>query len=470
MAENEYILKEQETAIPEDHEYGLDRGRMRAVVDAIDQHDEKKLLELLEPVHPADIADSINLMSYDKRASFVELLGDNFSPLILVELESGVRDEVIEMLGIERAARIIKQLSIEDAFDFIEDIDEEHRHAILPELPEKTRAAIEEALEYPDDSAGRLLQKNLVSVPEYWTVGQTIDYLRSKKKLPNDFHHVFLVDPQHRPVGSILVSRLIRKQRATVIKDIMDIDLKLIRPEMDQEEVAYIFRQYGLVSAPVVDEQGHLKGIISLEDVVSVIEEEAEEDIFLLGGVGQDDIHASLLETSRKRFLWLFVNFLTAILASYVISLFQGSIEKVVALAVLMPIIASMGGNAGTQTLTVVVRAIATKDITSANAMRVLFKEFMVGFINGILFALVSGVLVGLWFHNWTYSLVFGLAITLNLIFAGFSGVLIPISLVKLGLDPAIASGVFLTTVTDCVGFAGFLGFATYFLFHFNHF
>lgn len=461
VEERNHELLEQENTFLEDQDYGLNQERARAIVEAVDNQDEPELRRLLEPVHAADIADCINVMSYEKRRAFVELLGENFSPQILVELEVGIGDEIVEILGTTRASHIIKQLSIEDAFDFLEDVDVDHRDAILPTLPEKTRAAIEEALAYPDDSAGRLVQKNLVSVPEYWTVGQTIDYLRSKKKLPNDFHHVFVVDPQHRPVGSILVSRLIRRQRSTVIKDIMDTELKLIRPEMDQEEVAYIFRQYGLVSAPVVDEDGHLKGIISIEDVVSVIEEEAEEDIFLLGGVGRDDIHSSLMDTSKKRFLWLFVNLLTAIFASYVISFFEGSIEKIVALAVLMPIVASMGGNAGTQTLTVVVRAIATKDLTSANAMRVVGKELMVGFFNGVAFAVVGGSVIAWWFGDWHLCIIFGMAIILNLVFAGLSGALIPLALVRMGIDPAISSTVFLTTVTDVIGFAGFLGFAT---------
>ena len=419
---------------------------------------------LARPLHAADLADLIQLLEPEERLRLVTALGPDMDPDTFSYLDETVRDEILEVLGPERAGEIVAELQTDDAVDIIEELDEEEQREILERLPMPERIAVEEQLSYPEDSAGRLMQREFVAVPEYWLVGQTIDYMRATPGLPDEFYDIFIVDPRMRPVGGVPVSRVLRSRRTVPIRELKLKELRLIPATMDQEEVAFLFRQYGLVSAPVVDAEGRLIGVITVDDVVDVIQEEAEDDILKLGGVTETDVFARPLETVKRRAPWLAVNLATAILASLVIAMFEEAIARLVALAVLMPIVASMGGNAGTQTLTVAVRSLAVRELTPANAARVIIKELLVGTINGLVFLLVGAAVALLWFGDPTLALVFGIAMLINLTTAAFAGVVVPLLFHRLGLDPAVASGVFVTTVTDVVGFFAFLGLAGYFL------
>jgi magnesium transporter len=435
-----------------------------AVEDALEADDEAGFRELTEPLHVADMADLLEYLTRDERHQAVELLGRAMDPQLLCYLDPAVREEVIEQLGPRGLARALSELDSDDAVEVFEDLDEDFQHRILTALPMAYRTLLEESLSYPEDSAGRLMQREIVAVPSAWSVGETIDYMRESEDLPDDFYDLFVVNPRHKPIGAIPLSRVLRTRRPVRLTEIMDTDFHMVPLTMDQEDVAYLFRQYGLVSAPVVDEAGRLVGAVTVDDVVRVIDEEAEEDLMKLGGVTETDLYNAALDTTKARFPWLLVNLFTAILASAVIGLYQGAIEKLVALAVLMPIVASMGGNAGTQTLTVAVRSIAMKDLTAANAWRFVGKEVMVASANGILFALLTGLVAWLWFDSPELGLLIAAAMVVNLLVAGLSGTLIPLGLERLGVDPAIASSVFLTTVTDVVGFFAFLGLAAWFL------
>jgi magnesium transporter len=387
----------------------------------------------------------------------------------LAEVDETVRDEIIDQLGLETIAQVVTELDSDDAVQVVEELDEDEQREVLEAIPAGDRSLIEEGLAFPEDSAGRLMQRELVTVPEFWTVGETIDFMRQSADeedgvLPELFYDIFVVDPKHHPVGHIPLSRLLRTRRPVAVSDLMDPKMKILPATTDQEDVAFVFSQRDLVSAPVVDDDGRLVGVITIDDVVDVIHEEHEEDIMLLGGVSEGDLYADVLETTRSRFTWLLVNLGTAIMASIVIGLFQGTIEQMVALAVLMPIVASMGGNAGTQTLTVAVRALATKELTTTNALRVVGKELMVGIINGVLFAVLTGLVAFAWFDSADIGIVIALAMTINMVVAGLAGASIPILLERTGADPAIASSVFLTTITDVIGFLAFLGLATWLL------
>ena len=419
---------------------------------------------LTRPLHAADLADLIQLLEPEERLRLVAALGPDMDPDTFSYLDETVRDELLEALGPERAGAIVAELETDDAVDIIEELDEEEQREILERLPMPERIAVEEQLAYPEDSAGRLMQRDFVAVPEYWLVGQTIDYMRTTPGLPDEFYDIFIVDPRMRPVGGVPVSRVLRSRRSVPIRELKLKELRLVPATMDQEEVAFLFRQYGLVSAPVVDADGRLIGVITVDDVVDVIQEEAEDDILKLAGVTETDVFARPLETVKRRAPWLAVNLVTAILASLVIAMFEEAIAKLVALAVLMPIVASMGGNAATQTLTVAVRSLAVRELTPANAARVIVKELLVGAINGLVFLAVGMVVALVWFGDPTLALVFGLAMLINLATAAFAGVVVPLVFHRLGLDPAVASGVFVTTVTDVVGFFAFLGLAGYFL------
>ncbi len=404
-------------------------------------------------------------LSKDELRLVVDGLWSVIDSDVLTYLDAAVREEVIDLLGPKELARAVSELDSDDAVEVFEDLDEEAQHRILSRLPRAYRTLLEESLTYPEDSAGRLMQREMVVIPSAWSVGETIDYMRESEDLPDDFYDLFIVNPKHKPIGFVPLSRVLRTKRPVRLTEIMDTDLRPIPLTMNQEDVAYAFRQYGLVSAPVLDDAGRLVGVITVDDVVHVIDEEAEEDIMKLGGVGESgDLYTAYWPTVRARSAWLVVNLMTAIVASLVIGLFQGTIERVVALAVLMPIVASMGGNAGTQTLTVAVRALAMKDLTSANAWRFINKELLVGVFNGVLFALVTGAVAWAWFDQPQIGLVIGAAMIVNMIVAGLSGALIPMGLERLGVDPAIASSVFLTTVTDVIGFFAFLGLAAAFL------
>jgi len=444
--------------------YGLSAELVFAVEEALETGRPEDAVQYVHDLHEADVADLLESLPRDDRARLVDALGAAFDPEVLPHVDAAIREEVIEQLGPERLARLLSALQSDDAVEVFEDLDEEFQHRILTALPRAYRHVLEESLTYPEDSAGRLMQREVVVVPSAWTIGETIDYMRAAEDLPDDFYDLYIVNPKHHPIGFIPLSRALRARRPVRLTEIMETDMKTVPLSMDQEEVAYLFRQYGLVSAPVVDDAGRLVGVITVDDIVHVISEEVEEDIMKLAGVQEGDLYNAMLDTTRSRFPWLVVNLATAIAASLVIGLFAGTIEQIVALAVLMPIVASMGGNAGTQTVTVAVRAIAMKDLTEATARRFIGKELLVGAVNGILFAALTGLVAWLWFGNPAIGLVIAAAMVVNMIVAGLSGTLIPLGLERLGVDPAIASSVFLTTVTDVIGFFAFLGLAAAFL------
>ncbi|MBL8659566.1 MAG: magnesium transporter [Rhodospirillales bacterium] len=449
--------------------FELDEAVVDAVEDALERNDHAEVRTLLEPVHDADVADLLQKLSGEDRRGVVEALRSDFPPDVLAELDERVRDEVIEELGIAETVNAVRELETDDAVHIISELEDDQQELVLKAIPPQDRTLIEEALAYPQYSAGRLMRRELVAVPIFWSVGDTIDHLRATAEadpdaLPQEFFDIFVVDPGHRPVGAVSLSRMLRARRAEPMTEIMTTEMKVIEATTDQEDVAFLFRQRDLASAPVVDSGGRLVGVITIDDVVDVIDEEHEDDIMRLGGVREDDLYSAAIETSRSRFTWLLVNLGTAILASSVISLFDATIEQMVALAVLMPIVASMGGNAGTQTLTVAVRALAMKELTEANAWRVIGKEVLVGAINGILFAVISGLITWAWFRNPGLALVIGMAMIFNLIVAGLSGALIPLALERMKIDPAVSSAVFVTTVTDVVGFFVFLGLGAWLL------
>ena len=443
---------------------GLSPDVVSSVTDALDDEHRFETRLLVEPLRAPELADLLQFLKPELRERLVDYLRPDFDPEILPELEDDVRDDVAEQLGTTALARNIVRLESDDALELISSLEEDRQRQVFQAIPAAMRAMLEEGLAFPEDSAGRLMQRDFVAVPAFWTVGETIDYLREADNLPNDFYDIFVIDPRHRAIGTVALSHVLRSKRPIRINDIMDPDLVTVPANMDQEEVAFLFGQQDLVSAPVVDDVGRLIGTITVDDVLDVIHEEAEEDIMRLGGVGNDDFYADAMETGRSRFSWLFLNLITAIVASIVIGLFEGTLEQIVMLAILMPIVASMGGNAGTQTMTVAVRALATKELTSSNAVRVLGKEALVGLYNGIMFAALIGFVAWFWSGNLSIGVVMGAAMVITLIIAALAGILIPIGLARTGVDPAIASSVFLTTITDVVAFSVFLGLAAGFL------
>ena len=430
------------------------------VRDVLDADDAEAVRARLAPLHAADVADLLERIAPDERSAVLEALRGALDPDILVELDETVRGEVVDQMAPQELARAVAGLDDDDAAEVVADLDEETRKDILARLPQADRTAVEQALAYEEDTVGRLMQRATVVVPAYWTVGETIDYLRADTSLPDVFFDIFAVDPRHRPVGSLPLSRILRSRRPVALAEIMDDEPIVLSVSMDQEEAAFLFRQQDLTSAPVVDESGRLAGVLTIDDVVDVMDEEHEDDILKLGGVYEDDLYHAAATTAAKRFPWLLVNLATAALASVVIAQFEATIEALVALAVLMPIVASMGGNAGTQTLTVAVRALATKELSATNAMRIVVKEVLVGGFNGLLFAAIAAALTFAWFGNWQLGAVIAGAMVVNLLVAGLSGVAIPLALDRMRIDPAVASSVVLTTVTDVVGFFAFLGLA----------
>jgi magnesium transporter len=447
-----------------DEEGALRSDFLHAVEAALEAHDAQRVRELTLKLHEADLADLIQLLRPDQRAPLIAMLGRDFNAAALSELDEGVRNQVLEAMSTEKVAEALQQLDSDEAVYLIEDLDKQDQSDILAKLPSLERAALERSLEYPEDSAGRIMQTDLIAVPPFWSVGQTLDHLRDAPDLPDRFYEIFVVDPTYRLVGSVALDRLLRSKRPVTIEEITERDVHPIRAGADQEEVARQFERYNLTSTPVVDEGQRLVGVITADDVVEVIQEEASEDILRLGGVAGESVSDPVWQTARHRFIWLFVNLGTAILASGVISLFDATIQQMVALAVLMPIVASMGGNAGTQTMTVAVRALATQDLGPVNVARVIGRETVVGLFNGLVFALIMGAIAFFWFGSGQLGLVIGAAMIINLFVAALSGILIPLGLEALGLDPAIASGVFVTMMTDCVGFFAFLGLAALWL------
>ncbi len=450
--------------------FELHRTFVEAVRGALGDKDLERLRALVEPLHVADLADLLQNLTADERRTFVALMRERIPAEVLAELDENVRDEIIEELGLRETAQAVAELETDDAVLVLSELDEEEQRRVLEAIPPPERVLIEEGLAYPEYSAGRLMRRELVAVPSFWTVGETIDHLRRVAEaetddgLPVDFYDIFVVDPKHQPIGTIPLSHLIRTKRPVPVTAIMSTDMRVIRTDTDQEDVAFLFRQRNLTSAPVVDAGGRLVGSITIDDVVDVIDEEHEDDIMRLGGVVGDDLYRATIDTARARFTWLLLNLGTAILASLVIGLFEAAIDQIVALAVLMPIVASMGGNAGTQTLTVAVRGLATRELTPANALRVIGKELIVGVVNGLIFAVLTGIVAWLWFSSVGIAVVIGLAMIVNLVAAALFGATIPLVLERFGVDPAVASSVFLTTVTDVVGFFAFLGLAAWLL------
>ncbi|PSC02997.1 magnesium transporter [Alsobacter soli] len=435
---------------------------VQAVADAIDAGDADRAQELVRPLHEADQGALIEALPADVRARLIELLGDVFDFAALTEVDDSVREELLEELPTETVIEGVKDLESDDAVYILEDLDKEDQDEILEGLPATERIALQKSLDYPEDSAGRLMQTELVAVPPFWTAGQTLDHLHATEDLPDSFFEIFVVDPGHRLLGQIFLDKLVRSPRIARVDTLMNTERRRVHATDDQEQVARVFERYNLVSAPVVDEAERLVGVITIDDVVDVIQEEADEDVKALGGVSSEEELSDRVATiARSRFVWLFVNLITAFIASAVLGLFEGQLQKMVALAVLAPIVASQGGNAATQTMTVAVRALAVRELGAGNALRVTLRESFVGLINGIGFGLLTGLVASIWFHDWNIGLVICIAMLVNLVAGALGGILIPLTLEKFGADPAVSSGVFVTTVTDVVGFFAFLGIAT---------
>ncbi|MGI8853024.1 MAG: magnesium transporter [Methyloceanibacter sp.] len=447
-----------------DEEGGIRPDFLHAVSAALDEKDAAKVRELTLKLHEADLADLIELLRPEQRELLIAALGGDFKAAALTELDEAVRDQMLEAMPAEQVAEALQQLDSDEAVYLIENLDKEEQSDILAKLPYFERIALERSLEYPEDSAGRLMQTDLIAVPPYWSVGQAIDFLRLADDLPDRFYEIFVIDPAYHLIGAVPLNRLLRSKRATTIESITEHDIHPIQVEDDQEEVARQFERYNLTAAPVVDRDRRLVGVITADDVVEVVQEEAEEDILSMGGVAGSAVTDTVWQTQRQRFVWLLVNLGAALLAVWVISQFEATIEQMVVLAVLMPIVASMGGNAANQTMTVTVRALATKDLGPANAYRVIGRETVVGLLNGLLFATLLGLVVYFWFGNDELGLVIAAAMVINFFVAALAGIFIPITLNYLDIDPAVASGVFVTTVTDVVGFFAFLGLATLWL------
>jgi magnesium transporter len=437
---------------------------LHAVIDALETEDTTLARELTIDLHEADLADLLQVLRQDDRAALIGALGEDFKAAALPELDEAVRDQVLEEMPPEQVAEALQELDSDEAVYLLEDLDRKDREDILSKLPYFERIALQRSLEYPEDSAGRIMQTDLIAVPPFWSVGQTIDYMREADDLPERFYELFVVDPAYHLIGCVALNKILRSKRPTEMETIVDEEMHPIPVSVDQEEVARLFERYNLNSAPVIDKDDRLVGVITADDIVEVVQEEASEDILAMGGVGGESVVDSVWETTRLRFTWLVANLLTAIAASIVISFFEATIEQMVALAVLMPIVASMGGNAGTQTMTVAVRALATQDLGPANAMRIVGRECAVGLLNGVLFAVIMALIAYFWFGSDGLGLVIGVAMVVNLFAAALAGILIPLGLDALDLDPAIASGVFVTTVTDVVGFFAFLGLAALWL------
>ena len=426
--------------------------------DKINNSDLQFINQTLKNLHPSDTANLIENLSYETRVKLIENESFNIAPEIFIELNESVQGEVLHLLSIDSVSNIIKRLESDDGVAILENLDLDKKNLILEKLPPKDRFLLEEGLSYPEDSAARIMQREFTAIPSDWTVGQTIDYLRESKDLPQEFLEIFIVDNDFKPIGIVPSSRVLRTPRDSKMNLIMREMPVLISVNMDKEEVGHAFENYNLVSAGVVNKNNKLVGMITADDVVTVVQEEAEEDVLRLAGVGDEEITDTVFVKTKRRFNWLLVNLATALLASWVISIFGAEIEKVVALAFLMPIVASMGGNAGMQTLAVTIRAIATKELSSSNINKIVGKEFFIGVLNGIIFAIITAVIVQLWFKQNDLSIIIAASMVLNMIVAGLCGILIPVTLKKMNVDPALASSVFVTTVTDVIGFLSFLG------------
>ena len=444
----------------EDEAFGVTDRLLTDVRVAIEAQDGEALSSLLDDRHAADVAHLIEQIDTRERRDLLTYWPGNLDGEVLSELDESLREEVMQQLAPAELVDAVRDLDSDDVVDLVEYLDEEQQTAVLEALDASDRVVVEQALNYPEESAGRHMQSELVRAPEHWTVGDAIDYLRSDVALPDQFYHIILVDPRLKATGYVTLGRILSHPRATPLKDLVEDSFRTFHVEQDVEEVAQAINHYHMITAPVVDDDDRVVGVITIDDAMMFLEEEAEEDILRLAGVGEGSLSDRVIETTKQRFPWLAVNLVTAILASLVIALFEETIAGLVALAVLMPIVASMGGNAGTQSLTVAVRALATRDLTTANVWRVIRREVLVGLINGAIFAVVMGVIGVVWFGSPMLGVVIAVAMVINLVVAGLAGTVIPVILEKIGVDPALASGAFVTTVTDVVGFFAFLGLA----------
>jgi magnesium transporter len=433
---------------------------VRAVMDHVEAGEVDAARALVEPLHPADIADLFELVDSEDRRALAEALEEVLGGDVLAEMNEHVRDELIEEFEPHEVAEAVGEMETDDAVAMLEDMEEDEQRAVLRALDPDDRAAIEEALSFPEESAGRLMQRDLIAVPEHWTVGHVIDYLRAGEDLTTDFWEVFVVDSRHHPVGTCMLSWILRTPRHVAVADVMKREQTLIPVDMDQEEVALRFQKYALISAAVTDGNGRLVGMITVDDIVHIIQEEASEDVLLLSGAGEGDINQPLGESYRARVRWLIANLFTALVASSVIAFFGAAIEQMVALAVLMPIVASIGGNAGTQTMAVAVRALALNQLTRSNTLRTIGREISIALLNGITIAILIGLGAGLVFWNAQLGVVIAVAMLINIAIAGLAGVLVPVLLERYDQDPAVASSVFVTMITDSMGFFAFLGLA----------
>lgn len=431
----------------------------------IKDNDTKFLDRTLKELHPADSADIIENLVTENRSKLFELVGFNLDPEIFIELNESIQTDVFILLSTESIVNILKRLESDNALKIIENLDEKKKNIVLNKLPPRDRFLLQEGLSYPEDSAARIMQREFTAIPSNWSVGQTIDYLRENKDLPEEFLEIFIVDSNFKPIGTVSSSKVLRTSRESKMNSIMNAMQVLIPVKMDKEEVGHIFENYNLVSAGVVDKDNKLVGMITGDDVFTVLKEEAEEDVLRLAGVGDEEITDSIFQKTKRRFNWLLLNLFTALLATWVISKFGATIEQMVALAFLMPIVASMGGNAGMQTLAVTIRALATKELSSGNLGKVVSKEFFIGILNGIIFAIITGAIVQVWFREINLSILISVSMILNMIVAGLFGILVPVTLKKFNVDPAIGSSVFVTTITDVIGFLSFLGMGAYFFY-----
>ena len=443
-----------------DEENTLKKHFVRRVQDALADGDQETVYALVEPLHPADIADLFELIEADERPALAQSINDLMGSEVFAELNDHVRELLVESLSVEAIADIAEQLDTDDAVAMLEDLDEDDQQAVLAEMEPEDRAAIVSALSYPEESAGRLMSRDFVAVPEHMTVGDLIDFLRDSHELANEFWEIFIVDARHHPVGTCALSWILRTPRAIRLTDVMQRDQTLIPVSMDQEEVALRFQKYALISAAVVDESGRLVGQITVDDVVHIIQEEAGEDVLLLSGAGDGDVNEPIRDSYVSRVRWLVANLLTALLGATIITSFGGAIEKLVALAALSPMVASIGGNAGTQTMAVAVRALATNQLTRANTGRILWRELRVAMLNGITVATLIGLATTLVFASPLLGAVIAAAVMTNIVTAGLAGVIVPVTLDRMGQDPAVASSVFVTMITDSMGFFAFLGLA----------
>tara|TARA_B100000965_G_scaffold376579_1_gene370003 strand:+ start:661 stop:2037 length:1377 start_codon:yes stop_codon:yes gene_type:complete len=443
--------------------FEFNKEYLKVLTSKIINNDALFINNSFKEMHPADAADIIEHLSEENREKLIKLNNFQIDPQVFIELNESVQEEIIKYLSSDAIVSILKNLESDDAIKILENVEEKNKNIILSSLPPKDRFVLLESLSYPEDSAARIMQREFTAIPNNWSVGQTIDYLRENKDLPEEFLEIFIVDNEFKPVGTVSSSKVLRTSRDKNMETIMSKSQLLIPVDMDKEEVGNLFENYNLNSACVIDKNNKLVGMITSDDILTVLKEEAEEDVLRLAGVGNEEITDGIFKKTKRRFNWLLLNLFTAVIASIVIGFFQEDIEKVVALAVLMPIVASMGGNAGMQTLAVTIRTIATNELTKNNFAENIMKEFSIGILNGFIFAIISAIIVQIWFQDVTLSLIISISMVLNMIVAGLFGILVPVTLKKMKIDPAIASSVFVTTITDVIGFLSFLGIGAYF-------